>query len=235
MKNVKPYLLILFILIWASDLQAQKALGIAIGSVTNKFEGDRVSKFFDVGFRMHSSLLVGLVLDVPIKEDVYITFSPGYKEISGTIYEENEEYIDQIEQGIEEPNVPRFIDVSFLEIDNLSLPILLKIISDNKRWQFMAGIETLWNFRSELTILDTGEQINVRSFMKSVNYTAIFGLGYRFKIKKARFAFDLMYTQGLNNMSSGRELPNGSVPRIKSTTGETRLTWFFLNKTDNSK
>lgn len=220
---------------YANSTQAQQSLGVYVGSVTNKFEGDRVSKIYDVGFRMHSSISAGLILDLPINEDVYLTFLPGYKDISGTIFEDNEEYFEQIAQGIEEPTVPRTIDVSILEFDFISFPILLKIISDNKRWQFMAGIETLWRFNSNLELLDSGENVNADSYVQEINFSAIFGLGYRFKIKKARFCIDLMYTQGLNNLSKGHELPNGNVPRVKTTTGETKLTWFFLNKKDKSK
>lgn len=231
----KIFLSFLLLITLVGTTSAQKALGLYVGSVTNKFEGDRVTKLFEVGFRVHSSLSVGFVLDIPIKEDVYVTFITGYKDISGTIFEENEEYNEQREHGIEEPTVPRYLDVSKLELDFISLPILLKIISDNKRWQFMAGVETLWNTNSNLIVFNSGQHIDVATYMNPINYSAIFGLGYRFKIKKARFTIDLMYTQGLNNMSSGHELPNGNVPRVKATTGETKLTWFFLNQTDQSK
>lgn len=234
--KAKRFLYLLLILFLCSNaIRAQQALGVYAGSVTNRFEGDRVSKLFDVGFRMHSSMSAGLVLDLPIKEDVYITFMPGYKDISGTIFENNEEYIEQIEQGIEEPTVPKTIDISFLEFDFVAFPVLLKIISNNTKWQFMAGIETQVRVKSNLDLFKTGETINIDSYVKPINFSAIFGLGYRFNIKKARFSIDLMYTQGLNNLSSGQELPNGSVPRVKPTTGETKLTWYFLNKKEKSK
>lgn len=235
MKAKRIFYLLLFLLLFSNAIRAQQALGVYVGSVTNRFEGDRVSKLFDVGFRMHSSMSAGLVLDLPIKEDVYITFMPGYKDISGTIFENNEEYIEQIEQGIEEPTVPKTIDISFLELDFVALPVLVKIISNNTKWQFMAGIETQVRVKSNLELFNTGENINIDSYVKPINFSAIFGLGYRFKIKKARFSIDLMYTQGLNNLSSGQELPNGSVPRVKPTTAETKLTWYFLNKKDKSK
>ncbi|MEP2276595.1 MAG: outer membrane beta-barrel protein [Reichenbachiella sp.] len=236
MKDRMVYLASLIsILFMANSAYSQKAIGLYVGSVTNQFEGDRVKKLFDVGFRMHSSMSVGLVLDIPIKEDVYLTAIPGYKNIAGTVYEENEEYYDQIDQGIEEPSVPRLVDISVLEFDYFALPILLKLISDNKRWQFMAGIESAFNLKSNLNELKTGEDIDIGSYITNINYSAIFGLGYIFKIKKSRFSIDLMYTQGLVNMSSGLELPFGNVPRVKSTTGETKLTWFFLSKTENTK
>lgn len=231
MKNLKSSYLFLILFFLASNLSfGQKSLGLYAGSVTNKFEGDRVTKLFDVGFRIKSSASVGLVFDFPIKSDIYITFTPGYKNISGTIYETNEAYNDQIDQGIEEPTVPEIIDVSTMKIQYIALPVLLKIISDNKHWQYMAGLEPAWNFNSKLKDLDTGEDINIDQYIRSISLSAIFGFGYRFKIKKARFAFDLIYTQGLLNLSEGQKVLEGVVPRVKSTTGETRLTWYFVSQ-----
>lgn len=228
-----PFLIVL--LLTANLLYGQKSIGLYAGSVTNKFEGDRVTKLFEVGFRMSHSVSAGFVLDIPIRSDVYITFIPGYKNISGTIYEANEEYNDQIDQGIEEPTVPKRIDISTLKFQYAALPVLVKIISDNKRWQFMAGLEPAWNFSSQMKDLDTGEQSDIKDVIRNINLSAIFGFGYKFKIKKARFSFDLMYTQGLLNMSSGQKVQDGIVPRVKSTTGETRLTWYFINKKSQSK
>lgn len=229
MKTPRPFTVLLTLLLATSFSYGQKGLGLYVGSVTNKFEGDRVTKLFEVGFRVNSSISGGVVVDIPIKSDVYLTFIPGYKNISGTVYERNEEYNDQIDQGIEEPTVPKTINISTLKFQYIALPVLLKIISDNTHWQFMAGLEPAWNFNSEMKTLDTGENTNINETIRDINLSAIFGFGYRFKIKNARFAFDLMYTQGLLNMSEGQKVQDGSVPRVKSTTGETRLTWFFLN------
>ncbi|WP_422360266.1 outer membrane beta-barrel protein [Reichenbachiella sp.] len=231
----KIFLSFLLFITLVGMTSAQKALGLYVGSVTNKFEGDRVTRLFEVGFRVHSSASAGLVFDLPIKPDVYITFIPGYKNISGTIYEANEAYDEQIDAGIEVPTVPKTVDLSTMNLNYLALPVLLKIISDNEHWQFMAGLEPAWNFKASLKDLNTGEKEDVKHYVRDINLSAIFGFGYRFKIKNTRWAFDLMYTQGLLNMSHGQKVLEGVVPRVKSTTAETRLTWYFISQNKKRK
>lgn len=209
-----------------SFAHGQIQVGAYIGSVTNKFEGDDVSDFTDLRFNVNSSIGAGVVVDIPITSDVYITLIPGYKNISGTSYKSNPIYEFQVNNGLE-PTAPRYKDVADIKIQYIALPVLLKVISDNERWQFMAGIEPAWSFKSDLTDLESSTDHKIGQHIRDINVSAIFGFGYRFKLLKQRFAFDLMYTQGLLNISSGYQIDIASVPRVKTTTGESRLTWYL--------
>ncbi|UXX79617.1 PorT family protein [Reichenbachiella carrageenanivorans] len=210
----------------SSFAHGQTNFGIYVGSVTNKFEGDDVSKLTDLRFSIKSTITTGVVIDIPVASDVYITIIPGYKTIAGTTYKSNPLYEVQVNLGLS-PTAPRYKDISDIKLQYIALPVLLKVISNNERWQFMAGIESAWSFSSKLTDLEIDSKIEIGQHIRDINVSAIFGFGYRFNLLKQKFAFDLMYTQGLLNVSSGYQLDVASVPRVKTTTGESRLTWYL--------
>jgi hypothetical protein len=203
--------------------------GVYVGSSTSEFKGDNVAAIYSVGFAPYTSVSVGLLIDIPIKSDVLISIQPGFKTIGGIVFMSQEDAGIPVQfTGSEEPQEVIFVDVLDIKVKYLYLPILMKVISDNKRWQFVGGIETAWAFDSKMRNLIQNETYDIGSEIRNVNLAALVGLGYRFKIKKTKFSIDLLYSQGMLNVSTA--MPEGAmnVPRVKLVAAETRLTWYIF-------
>lgn len=225
---MKPFLILFISLLWfRTELPAQEKmhLGPFAGSVTNQFVGDRVSDVAEVRFQFGNAYQAGLMVDYGIKPDVFIAFTPSYKLSKGTLQEINPDYV---------PNSNRsFIMTRDISLHYLSLPLELKLISDNDKWQFFTGPIYNLLLRARGKNIRTNETSDLSSAIKNYNLSAMVGLGYRFHIFHQVITFDMRYTQGLINITDGEQSNNQNLPRIKTTSVESRITWVLpLGKED---
>lgn len=211
---------------------AQIELGVQVGLNRSKIEGDNQGDVFGAYYGPYLAKMTGLVIDIPLKPDMYISFQPGYKWSGAEMQIENslEDIIEQLPE-FDPEDLPKellnpWIDYGELKLQYLTLPLYFKLISDNQRWQFIVGIETSILTNASLYVIKTNSTEDVKNDLNQFNYAAAVGLGYRFNLFNNRFTINMTYTQGLNNLSAGEGVDPNFDSRIKMTSSDMRLTWY---------
>jgi len=195
------------------ELKAQSFVGIQAGLNSAKFSGDSPNKFKYAGKR---NLVVGVGFDLQLKEDIYLSFLPSYlngssKLLYPKVYEEEE--VEVYEDSIN------------FDFRSILIPVSMKILSDNKRWQFTAGVEFLLPIK--LTADNSAEIKDLIDDIDKFNINMLFGIGYIIPIDKSKLVIDLMYSQGLNNIANNLNDPENLLPRIRFTSFRFSIGYFL--------
>ncbi|PIB34277.1 hypothetical protein BFP72_01940 [Reichenbachiella sp. 5M10] len=194
--------------------------GVFAGSVSSKFAGDQANSADEVRFNIHHTYQAGLMYEYGLKEDVLLNAQLAYKKIEGTVLTENKNY------DPEDENSDKFIKTTEVKLHYLSLPVYFKIISDNGNWQYSVGLIYDYLVHSNGRNLQTNQSQSLVHYIRNFNLSASVSLGYKFHIKKQFFTLDLVYSQGVINLAeSTTSALQDELPRLKTSTAETRFTW----------
>lgn len=188
-------------------LFAQSFLGIYGGAYIGNFSGDSPenSKYSSqVGY------MIGLNYDIPIKEDVYISLLPAYVNSGAKL-----NFLDSTGENYQDS-----IKFSYQAI---IFPVEMKIISDNKRFQFTGGLELVFplHFYGETE----KDQVELKEDLNEVGVDVLFGIGYRIPINKNLLILDLSYSQGLLNIAENLDQNNSYLPRVKTSSIRLTAAW----------
>ncbi len=218
------FLLLIFLATTSTDSLAQLNAGVFFSRLQSVLKGDSRTETFGVAIGHHDSYAAGLIVEAPLTDDVYISFQPSYKIHRMYLLEEGPDIApfsgDTLLRNV-------WIKQADFDMHDLSLPLYMKIISDNTRWQFVAGIETNVRLGGLIKFTDQRPNEKTKDEVGSISFAAQVGFGYRFRLLKNTFAVDAMYTQGLSNISTKRAVDPFFPARIKLNSTELRLTWFL--------
>lgn len=219
MKKILLALGLSLLLHWA---KAQPTIhkGIFFGSISSRFSGDDTRDYTPLRFTFGHAYHGGLILDLEIKPDIFLSWTPSYKLIKGSIWSPTTVATSNKD----------FVRTMDLKLHYLSMPLELKIISDNSKWQFFTGL--VYDHLVKGTGRLPGDQsYDLSKVIESSNLSATIGLGYRIKIKRQVFTIDLRYSQGILNISNGnKDISDQNVPRIKTFSTDTRVSWILPHK-----
>lgn len=194
------------------NLSAQVSLGMYGGVSANKLNGDPAA--FNV-YKPHVGWNSGVIVNMNITEDILLSLQPGIMYSYGRV---------QTADTIEFPLNIRLIyrDSVDISLGVVNIPVLVKVITDNQRFEFSSGIEMSYLVRAKW---DNGsEKINIRSELNNFNFAVVFGLGYRIPVKETTLAIELIYTQGIINQSrSDSDLT--ALNRIKTSGIRFLVSW----------
>jgi hypothetical protein len=110
---------------------------------------------------------------------------------------------------VEEP-----VDSLIIRLNYISLPVLVKISTANKKWYAISGIEAGYLLDSFIKSGDTQEDINAD--VAQYNIAIHFGAGFRIPFKFGRMFIELRYSQGLVNLTD-EPIEKSYVPRVKTS------------------
>jgi hypothetical protein len=212
MKFIPAVIIFLLFLVFSQTGVAQPYFGFHAGFNSGKFSGDSPRNFKYTGKLQYNA---GLLFDWPLKEDVFISVAPTYV-ISGSklqypfeISEDESEYRDSVD----------------LKLQMFTLPLALKIISDNDRWQFSGGFE--FAFPIKLLADNSVEENDLTKDINSIGLNMIFGIGYRIPIEKNILVINLAYSQGLTNLANNGDATDSLLPRIRFTSFRLTAAWLL--------
>ena len=217
----------------------QISLGIHSGFIRTELNGDRTKNVFDFSYHPKRSFQAGGIIDIGIKKDVAISIQPNYRLFRAFIKIRNEDFIEDLDIGDLDPeNLPEeilllltpFLDYGDLAIHQLSVPILLKVISDNQKWHFYAGLDATMPINAKLKLVDNGGTLEVSDWLEDIVLSSQVGLGYKFRLLKNHFSIDLLYSQGLTNVFDANQSASSFPARVKMSTREFRLYWMLPTK-----
>ena len=191
---------LLFLLVFCSvPALSQVHLGVYAGGNLNKFEGDLGS---EARYTTSPGWEAGVDFSIHLSEDIIISLQPGYFVGGGNLA-----FLD---------NSKRFQDSLFINIDYASIPLILKVLSDNNKWMFTTGIE----FAKPLSVIVNSDPLeeDLKDNINNTNFTANFGIARRWKLWQRHMALEARYTQGLSSLVHEPLVPNNSfLPRVKTS------------------
>lgn len=187
----------------SGGLLAQSYIGFHAAINSGKFSGDAPRQFV---YKGKFQLNAGIDFDLRLKDDLFLAFSPGYLRSGSKL---------QYPYETEEEDLQEYRDSIDLKLQMFTLPVLLKIVSDNDRWQFIGGLEL--GFPIKVVADNSVEEEDVTDEINNTMVSMLFGVGYRIPIEKSYLTINLGYSQGLTNLARNFEDPNSYMPRIRFT------------------
>ncbi len=194
----------------AGNLFAQSAIGLYGGAYMGNFSGDSPPNSI---YKSKAGYLIGLKYDLPLKEDLFISFSFAYANPGVKL-----NFLDST-RG-------QYQDSITFDFQLFTLPIKIKIISDNKRFQFTSGLEFVFPFK--LYAENEDEREEIVGDLKKVGLGVLFGIGYRIPVNNNNLVIDFTYSQGLLNLASNLDQDDSYIPRIKTTSFRLTASWYFM-------
>ncbi len=193
--------------------QAQNELSFHVGLGNTKLRGDW-TKIEDLVFSGSRGLSAGVNYSLQLNEDMYLGFGPVFKRIRGKL--QTIDTLLSISPAISGPAGQVIVSTELrdsidIKLDYITLPVLLNVITDNKKFHFFSGLEVGFPVKQ---ILDNGEENIEFDEINNVNLSITFGMGYRIHVGLNHFDVNLSYTQGIVNIVETGE--NDTVPRVKS-------------------
>ncbi len=208
------------LLVQNHEVSAQLSMGMYGGIAANKLNGDPVA--FNL-YKPHVGWNAGLILDLNITHDILLSLQPGIMYSYGRV---------QTADTVEFPFNIRLIyrDSADISFGTANLPVLIKVITDNRRFEFSSGLEIEYLIRSRW---DNGkEKLDISSYLKDFNVSIIFGMGYRIPINETNLTIEILYAQGIVNQSRS-DTDILASNRIKTSCWRFQVAWTLpFKKTD---
>ena len=190
---------------------AQSFLGIYGGINSSKFSGDAPSDFKYAG---SVGYIIGVSYDIRLQEDLFLSVAPAYA--NGP---------SKMQYPMEGADKQEFVDSISFKYQSINLPVFLKIVSDNQRFQFTGGLE--YSMALKLTADDTAEEVDLIDDINKGNLSGIFGIGYRIPTNDNVLIINLTYSQGLTNLANNSNDQDSLLPRIRYSSLRLTAEWFF--------
>ena len=182
---------------------SQIYIGASGGILSTSFTGDAPD---DAEYTIEIGFSGGLLLDIPLTEDIFFSFQPRYLQKGTTIsYDVGEdEYKDSLS----------------VKMDYISFPVIVKIYSLNKRVFFSSGLDPGYLNNASLENLMDGSSSDINDFFEKWDISAAFGLGVNIPVGLPIISLELRYEQSLNNLSDISDKESGTtIPYRFRTTG----------------
>ncbi len=165
---------------------AQVSIGAVLGVNRTGISGDNPA---ETSYSAKGGPIAGLVLEIPVAKDVKIVFQPGYRQLKAVIGFE----VD----GVEEP-----VDSLDLKLAYVSMPVLLKVITNGGKWFVTSGLD--FGFLSSATIgtISGSVESDVKDSLTEFDLAVMFGVGRMFPVGRPKITAELRYSQSLLNLSN---------------------------------
>lgn len=187
MKRLRIYsmMLTVFGLSYVLPAMGQIGIGVQLGTHSGVYSGVLPDS---IRFRPALGTVFGIHLDYEFSNDVALSISPQ-------IVNEKVQ-LQQLVQGSK-----KYQDSITLTTSYFTLPVQVQIISDNRKFRYLAGLDL--NFPQSIKSNDEdGNETERRDVLKDFTLGASFGIGWRKEIDRSLITIDLIYNQGLLNLTS---------------------------------
>lgn len=144
----------------------------------------------------------GFIVDIPLKEKIHISIQPSYSQEGTKIF-------------FKEPQEYEHTERNKVKLNYYSLPILLKVSTENNRFYATGGIETSYLNHSSQTPIDEEQQV-LGVDITDWNFSLDFGAGMRIPIGTVQLFLEARYAHGLNNITKD-PIVNELIPRVKTS------------------
>ena len=209
--NYFKVLLFSVLILFSFNLYSQSQIGIYAGLNSGKLSGDSPGRF---KYASALNFALGLGYDLQLKEDVFLSFQTSFVNAGSKL---------QYPKEVDEEEILE--DSISLDVNMITVPILLKLISDNKKFQFTGGFELV--FPIKFMADNSVESIDLMDGINKVNVNMLFGIGYLIPINKSQLIINLTYSQGITNLANNLEDPDSLLPRIRYSSFQLTAGWYL--------
>jgi hypothetical protein len=192
--NRNIYTILILFLLQSLSLFSQTYIGAAGGLMSSSLSGDAPQ---DASYSSKTGLSGGLVVDFTLTEDVVLSIQPRYLQKGSTIAYDVGEY--------------ELRDSLTATLDYVSIPIMVKINSLNKRIYFSTGLDFGYLMNSSVENIMDGSTKDVNNLIKSYDISATFGFGVNIPIGSPIISLELRYMQSILNLSDISSTESGTT------------------------
>ncbi len=173
-----------FLLLFPYILFAQLSLGITGGANIGKFGGVEPR---DASYTSRTGLNFGATIGYRFNEDISLVFQPAFTQRGSDIEVGEDTFFDSLQ-------------VYQAKINFLSLPLFVRVDSDNGITYFMSGLEFAIPLSSEMVYKD--QKLDLSGWLNRVDILATIGMGLHFSLGRPFLSIEFRYYQGLVNFNS---------------------------------
>lgn len=168
------------------------AVGALLGLNRCAISGDAPA---NTAYGAGAGLMVGAQAEFALTSDLSLSFQPMF--VQGNT---------KLRSADADPGDERSLD---LDLDYLSVPVVVKFGAAHGRTYFAGGIDV--GFLNSARVSGEGIDEDIEPLLHSVDVGALFGFGVNFPAGRSHFTTELRYVQGLVNI---REAEQGLVQEL---------------------
>jgi len=183
----------LFTTVGSSTLVAQISIGAVVGLSRSSISGDKPA---NVSYSTRTGLVAGAVVEVPVSKSVRLVFQPGFVQRGAKV-------------GVAVPNQTERVDSGAVELDYISMPVLIKILANNGWLYVTSGIDV--GYLSSATLVEGTTETDVSASLKSYDIAVMFGVGGLIPIGRPSLSLEARYNQSLTSLNENVTFPNTSL------------------------
>ena len=193
--------LLVFLLCVSADLEAKARFGGTVGLNWSSLRGDAPE---DANYNRALGFGAGLVGDIGLSKDVYLSVQPTYVRRGADI---------SFDVGEDEPR-----DSLEVRLDYIDCLVMVKVMAGDGGTYVSSGLGV--GFLTNATLADIrGEEADVKDFFENLDLSVALGVGFMIPARSSLVTVELRYQQSLLSISDPDPLTLGSelVPRMRST------------------
>jgi len=192
MNRIIRTLLIFFL--FNISIFSQIYIGATGGLMSSSLSGDAPE---DASYSGKTGFSGGLIADFTLTEDIVLSIQPRYLQKGTSVAYDVGEY--------------ELRDSLTATFDYVSLPVMVKITSLNKRIYFSSGLDFGYLMNSTVENIVDGSTKDVNELIKNYDISATFGFGVNIPIGSPIISLELRYMQSLLNLSDISTSESGST------------------------
>jgi len=182
MNRIIRTLLIIFL--FNISIFSQTYIGATGGLMSSSLSGDAPE---DASYSGKTGFSGGLIADFSLTEDIVLSIQPRFLQKGTSVAYDVGEY--------------ELRDSLTATFDYVSLPVMVKITSLNKRIYFSSGLDFGYLMNSTVENIVDGSTKDVNELIKNYDISATFGFGVNIPIGSPIISLELRYMQSLLNLS----------------------------------
>ncbi len=182
MNRIIRTLLIFFL--FNISIFSQTYIGATGGLMSSSLSGDAPE---DASYSGKTGFSGGLIADFTLTEDIVLSIQPRFLQKGTSVAYDVGEY--------------ELRDSLTATFDYVSLPVMVKITSLNKRIYFSSGLDFGYLMNSTVENIVDGSTKDVNELIKNYDISATFGFGVNIPIGSPIISLELRYMQSLLNLS----------------------------------
>ena len=163
---------------------SQFYIGATGGLMSSNLSGDAPE---DASYSGKTGFSGGLIADFTLTEDIVLSIQPRFLQKGTSVAYDVGEY--------------ELRDSLTATFDYVSLPVMVKITSLNKRIYFSSGLDFGYLMNSTVENIVDGSTKDVSDLFKTFDLSATFGFGVNFPIGLPIISLEIRYMQSLLNLS----------------------------------
>lgn len=188
------YTILILFLSQSISIFSQTYIGATGGLMSSSLSGDAPQ---DASYSSKTGFSGGLVADFTLTEDIVLSIQPRYLQKGSTIAYDVGEY--------------ELRDSLTATFDYISLPVMVKINSLNKRIYFSTGLDFGYLMNSSVENITDGSTKDVKNLIKSYDISATFSFGVNIPVGSPIISLELRYMQSILNLSDISSTESGTT------------------------